>query len=170
MCISVILKNVFYSIQIDGLFRRWWHVRIWSLPKMVHRRWTHWFLYGTFAITKKERYVSAKMTTDSIELTQSNHFNFIVCSKNDYKRCTESELQFSTDFQPENQRSVCHANRDFGPGEQVFIFYGQRSCNEQFIHNGFVDINNSYVSWFSFAVSVNSHFAKWEAVSNSNVE
>jgi len=58
--------------------------------------------------------------------------------------CNHQEGKFSTDFHPENQRSVCHANRDFGSGEQVFIFYGQRSCTEQFIHNGFVDINNSY--------------------------
>jgi len=58
--------------------------------------------------------------------------------------CNHQEGEFSTDFDGESQRSVCQANRDFGAGEQVFIFYGQRTCAEQFIHNGFVDINNSY--------------------------
>lgn len=52
--------------------------------------------------------------------------------------------QFSTDFQPESRRTVCQASRDFGPGEQVFIFYGTRTCAEQFIHNGFVDTNNAH--------------------------
>lgn len=39
---------------------------------------------------------------------------------------------------------MCQAGRDFGSGEQVFIFYGTRTCAEQFIHNGFVDINNAH--------------------------
>lgn len=52
--------------------------------------------------------------------------------------------QFSTDFDSENRRSVCLASRDFGNSEQVFIFYGRRTCAEQLIHNGFVDVNNSY--------------------------
>ncbi len=39
---------------------------------------------------------------------------------------------------------MCQANRDFGPGEQVFIFYGARTCAEQLIHNGFVDTNNAH--------------------------
>lgn len=53
-------------------------------------------------------------------------------------------VQFSTDFDSENRRSVCHASRDFGNSEQVFIFYGRRTCAEQLIHNGFVDVNNSF--------------------------
>lgn len=52
--------------------------------------------------------------------------------------------QFSTDFHSESRRSVCHASRDFGREEQVFIFYGTRTCAEQLIHNGFVDVNNSH--------------------------
>lgn len=39
---------------------------------------------------------------------------------------------------------MCQAGRDFGAGEQVFIFYGTRTCAEQLIHNGFVDTNNSH--------------------------
>lgn len=39
---------------------------------------------------------------------------------------------------------MCLAGRDFGPGDQVFIFYGARTCAEQLIHNGFVDTNNSH--------------------------
>ncbi|XP_046444883.1 actin-histidine N-methyltransferase-like [Daphnia pulex] len=58
--------------------------------------------------------------------------------------CNHQDGQFSTDFQLESRRTVCQAGRDFGPGEQVFIFYGTRTCAEQFIHNGFVDINNAH--------------------------
>lgn len=39
---------------------------------------------------------------------------------------------------------MCHADRPFGCGEQVFIHYGPRTCADQLIHNGFVDTNNSH--------------------------
>lgn len=58
--------------------------------------------------------------------------------------CNHQDGQFSTDFHPESRRTVCQAGRDFGAGEQVFIFYGTRTCAEQLIHNGFVDTNNSH--------------------------
>lgn len=57
---------------------------------------------------------------------------------------TNSSFQFSTDFNPDTRETVCQANRDYGEGEQVFIYYGHRTCAEQFIHNGFVDINNAH--------------------------
>nr|CAG4646854.1 EOG090X0266 [Megafenestra aurita]SVE92253.1 EOG090X0266 [Megafenestra aurita] len=68
--------------------------------------------------------------------------------------------QFSTDFHPESKRTVCQAGRDFGPGEQVFIFYGTRTCAEQFIHNGFVDINNTHDALTLKAKECNQHSLK----------
>lgn len=53
---------------------------------------------------------------------------------------------YSTDYESEKKQMVCLAHRDFKCGEQVTIFYGQRSNNELFLHNGFVQTGNEYDS------------------------
>jgi len=53
---------------------------------------------------------------------------------------------YSTDYESEKKQMVCLAHRDFKSGEQVTIFYGQRTNNELFLHNGFVQQGNEYDS------------------------
>ncbi|CAL4187663.1 unnamed protein product, partial [Meganyctiphanes norvegica] len=53
---------------------------------------------------------------------------------------------YSTDYESEKKLMVCLAHRDFKSGEQVTIFYGQRTNNELFLHNGFVQPGNEYDS------------------------
>jgi len=50
--------------------------------------------------------------------------------------------QVSTDFEPENDVSVCFAQRKFAKGEQLTIFYGVRASCDLLIHNGFVFPDN----------------------------
>lgn len=44
----------------------------------------------------------------------------------------------------ETKSSECKAMRDFKKDEQIFIFYGQRTNLEFFVHNGFVYEDNSH--------------------------
>ncbi|XP_026481893.1 histone-lysine N-methyltransferase setd3-like [Ctenocephalides felis] len=51
--------------------------------------------------------------------------------------------QITTDYIPENQTVQYSALDDYKPGDQVFIFYGERSNAELLVHNGFVCMDNS---------------------------
>lgn len=45
-------------------------------------------------------------------------------------------FQITTDYIPENQTVQYSALDDYKPGDQVFIFYGERSNAELLVHNG----------------------------------
>eukprot|EP00123_Amoebidium_parasiticum_P017471 comp23864_c1_seq2/m.41791 comp23864_c1_seq2/g.41791 ORF comp23864_c1_seq2/g.41791 comp23864_c1_seq2/m.41791 type:complete len:307 (-) comp23864_c1_seq2:263-1183(-) len=49
---------------------------------------------------------------------------------------TEGEI--TTFYSTETQATECYAVRDFKQGEQVYIYYGPRTCSEFLMHNGFV--------------------------------
>ncbi|XP_064622974.1 actin-histidine N-methyltransferase-like isoform X2 [Lineus longissimus] len=58
--------------------------------------------------------------------------------------CNHSNGQFTTDFSLEKDCSECYALQDYKEGDQIYIFYGNRSNSEFLIHSGFVYPDNEH--------------------------
>jgi histone-lysine N-methyltransferase SETD3 len=68
--------------------------------------------------------------------------------------------ELSTDFDDENQSTLCMAHTDFQPGQQFTIFYGVRANIDLLVHNGFVfDANNSDCLTLRLGISKNDPLA-----------
>ncbi|KAI1295480.1 Actin-histidine N-methyltransferase [Halotydeus destructor] len=52
--------------------------------------------------------------------------------------CNHSNGKYSTDFDLKQEAALCYAMSPFGSGDEITIYYGNRSNGEFFIHNGFV--------------------------------
>ncbi|PVD25870.1 hypothetical protein C0Q70_13534 [Pomacea canaliculata] len=58
--------------------------------------------------------------------------------------CNHSNGIYTSDFDIENDCSLCYAQQDCSAGDQLFMFYGPRSNGEFFVHNGFVYAENDH--------------------------
>ncbi|KAJ8922590.1 hypothetical protein NQ315_007620 [Exocentrus adspersus] len=103
--------------------------------------------------TYKDWAVSTVMTRQNTipSLDGGNMINALIPL---WDMCNHTNGTISTDYNPQLDRCECLALKDFGPGEQFFIFYGARTNADLFIHNGFVyedNVHDGY--WIRLGVS-----------------
>ncbi|XP_057661907.1 actin-histidine N-methyltransferase [Diorhabda carinulata] len=68
--------------------------------------------------------------------------------------CNHMNGTITTDYNPDLKRCECLALKTYQPGEQFFIFYGERSNAELFLYNGFVYEENEHdIYWIQLGIS-----------------
>ena len=68
--------------------------------------------------------------------------------------------ELSTDFDDENDSTLCMAHKDFSAGQQYTIFYGVRANIDLLVHNGFVfESNHDDCLTLKFGISKNDALA-----------
>lgn len=50
----------------------------------------------------------------------------------------EATGQFANSYHPEEKHLACYASHDYEAGSEFFIFYGERTSVDHFVHGGFV--------------------------------